>query len=193
MNTIYIKDIVEKSNTSIKAIEDNFGYEPFTRKEYEEMLDRVVAHPQWYGKHHDYYTIESLIKHGIITVVKVETFSRVNDGDRWSGFITNRRDVDIISKDLWNLLPHELRNQIIEVAEDNGDPIGFECKRFYYAWTGVTANEIVEVLEMGIDPGVNGVKVGRVVPLALSFFRIGEQVVAHEVHTVCVLESRKSA
>jgi hypothetical protein len=148
MNPIYIKDIVEKSKTSIEAIESHFGHEPFTRKDYEGMLDRVAEHPQWYGKHHDYYTIESLIKHGIITVVKVETFSRVNEGDRWSGFITNRRDVDIISKELWDLLPRELRNQIIEVAEDNGDPIGFECKRFYYAWTGVTANEILEVLEI---------------------------------------------
>lgn len=147
MNTIYIKDIVRKSKTSIEAIESHFGHEPFTRKEYEGMLDRVAEHPQWYGKHHDYYTIESLIKHGIITVVKVETFSRVNDGDRWSGFITNRRDVDIISKDLWNLLPHELRNQIIEVAEDNGDPIGFECKRFHYAWTGATAEDVYEILK----------------------------------------------
>ena len=146
MNPIYITDIVEKSRTSIEVIESHFGHEPFTRKDYEEMLDKFTKR-SWYGKHHDYYTIESLVKHGIITIVKVETFSRVNENDRWSGFITNRRDVDIISKDLWNLLPRELRNQIIEVAEDNGDPIGFECKRFYYAWTGVTASEILEVLE----------------------------------------------
>lgn len=148
MNPIYIKEIVEKSSTSIEVIESHFGHEPFTRKDYEEMLDKFTEHTPWYGKHHDYYTIESLIKHGIITVVKVETFSRVNEGDRWSGFIANRRDEDIISKDLWNLLPRELRNQIMEIAEDNGDPIGFECKRFYYAWTGVTASEILEVLEI---------------------------------------------
>jgi hypothetical protein len=145
MNTICIKDIVRKSNTSIKAIEDNFGYEPFTRRQYEEMLDGVCHHN--YSKHEYNYTIESLLNHGIIKIVKVETFSRVNDGDRWSGFITNRRDVDIISKDLWNLLPHELRNQIMKVAEDNGDPIGFECKRFYYAWTGATAEDVYEILK----------------------------------------------
>ena len=146
MNPIYITDIVEKSRTSIEAIESHFGHEPFTRKEYEEMLDKFTS-CSWYGKHHDYYTIESLIKHGIITVVKVETFSRVNDGDRWSGFITNRRDVDIISKDFWDLLPYELRNQIMEIAEDNGDPIGFECQRFYYAWTGATAEDVYDILK----------------------------------------------
>lgn len=147
MNPIYIKGIVEKSKSSIEAIESNFGHEPFTRKDYEGMLDRIVVHPHWYGKHYDYYTIESLIKHGIITIVKVETFSRVNENDRWSGFITNRRDVDIISKDFWDILPRELRNQIMEIAEDNGDPIGFECKRFYYAWTGATAEDVYEILK----------------------------------------------
>lgn len=144
MNPIYIAGIVEKSRTSIEAIESHFGHEPFTRKDYEGMLDKISY---WNKKHYEHYTIETLIKHGIITVVKVETFSRANEGDRWGGFITNRRDEDIISKEFWDMLPHKLRNQIMEIAEDNGNPIGFECKRFYYAWTGVTASEILEALE----------------------------------------------
>lgn len=150
MNTTSIRKIVRKSNTSIKAIEDNFGYEPFTRRQYEEMLDGIPRHSyyRYVSKHEDNYTIESLLNHGIIKIVKVETFSRVNESDnRWSGFITNRRDVDIISKDLWDLLPRELRNQIMEIAEDNGDPIGFECQRFYYAWTGATAEDVYDILK----------------------------------------------
>lgn len=144
MNTIHIKDIVRKSNTSIKAIEDNFGYEPFTRRQYEEMLSNVCHHN--YSKHEYNYTIESLMKHGIITVVKVETFSRVKCG-MWGKYIMSRSEEEVITKDLWNLLPRELRNQIMEIAEDNGDPIGFECKRYYYAWTGATAEDVYEILK----------------------------------------------
>lgn len=144
MNTIYIRDIVRKSNTSIKAIEDNFGYEPFTRRQYEEMLDGVCHHN--YSKHEYNYTIESLIRHGIITVVKVETFSRVGL-DMWDKYVMSRGNEEVITKELWDMLPHELRNQIMEIAEDNGDPIGFECKRFYYAWTGATAEDVYEILK----------------------------------------------
>ena len=148
MNTTSIRKIVKKANTSIKAIEDNFGYEPFTRRQYEEMLDDN-SYDDCYeyamvSKHATNYTIETLIKHGIIKIVKVETFSRV-------GFVGNRvmsqSNEKVMSKDLWDMLPRDIRNQIMKIAEDNNDPIGFKCKRFYYAWTGVTAEEIYEVIK----------------------------------------------
>ena len=144
MNTIHIKDIVRKSNTSIKAIEDNFGYEPFTRRQYEEMLGNVCHHN--YSKHEYNYTIESLMKHGIIKIVKVETFSRVGF-DMWENYVRNRNNEEIMKKEFWDLLPYELRSQIMRVAEDNGDPIGFECQRFYYAWTGATAEDVYDILK----------------------------------------------
>lgn len=146
MNTTYIKDIVRKSNTSIKTIEKAFGYEPFTRKEYEEMLDNIPRPYYHYGKHEDNYTIESLINHGIIKIVKVETFSRVEIG-QWDDFVKDRHNNSVISSELWNALTPELRKQIMSVAEDNNAPIGFECKRFYYAWTGVTAEDVYEILK----------------------------------------------
>ena len=143
MNTTSIRKIVKKANTSIKAIEDNFGYVPFTRRQYEEMLDDIFC-DDWVSKHENNYTIETLIKHGIIKIVKVETFSRV-------GFVDNRvmsqSNEEVMSKDLWDMLPCDIRNQIIKIAEDNNDPISFKCKRFYYAWTGVTAEEIYEVIK----------------------------------------------
>lgn len=148
MNTTSIRKIVKRANTSIKAIEDNFGYEPFTRRQYEEMLDDI-SYDDCYeyamvSKHENNYTIETLIKHGIIKIVKVETFSRV-------GFVDNRvmsqSNEEVMSKDLWDMLPRDIRNQIMKIAEDNNDPIGFKCKRFYYAWTGVTAEEIYEVIK----------------------------------------------
>lgn len=141
MNTTSIRKIVRKANTSIKAIEDNFGYEPFTRRQYEEMLDKISY---WTSKHATNYTIETLIKHSIIKIVKVETFSRV-------GFVGNRvisqSNEKFMSKDLWDMLPRDIRNQIMKIAEDNNDPIGFKCKRFYYAWTGVTAEGIYEIIK----------------------------------------------
>ena len=148
MNTTSVRKIVKKANTSIKAIEDNFGYEPFTRRQYEEMLDDISYDDcyeyEMVSKHESNYTIESLIKHGIIKIVKVETFSRV-------GFVDNRvmsqSNEEVMSKDLWDMLPCDIRNQIIKIAEDNNDPISFKCKRFYYAWTGVTAEEIYEVIK----------------------------------------------
>lgn len=144
MNTIYIKDIVRKSNTSIKAIEDNFGYEPFTRRQYEEMLDNVCHHN--YSKHEYNYTIESLMKHGIIKIVKVETYSRVGF-DCWENYVRNRNNENIMTKELWDMLSPHVRNLIMETAEDNGNPIGFECQRFYYAWTGATAEDVYEILK----------------------------------------------
>ena len=148
MNTTSIRKIVRKSNTSIKAIEDNFGYEPFTRRQYEEMLDGIPRHSyyRYVSKHEDNYTIESLLNHGIIKIVKVETFSRVGF-DMWENYVRNRNNEDIMKKEFWDLLPYELRNQIMEIAEDNGDPIGFECQRFYYAWTGATAEDVYDILK----------------------------------------------
>ena len=148
MNTTSIRKIVKKANTSIKAIEDNFGYEPFTRRQYEEMLDDI-SYDDCYeyameSKHATNYTIESLIKHGIIQIVKVETFSRIGFVDN---HIMSQSNEEVMSKDLWDMLPCDLRNQIMKIAEDNNDPIGFKCKRFYYAWTGVTAEEIYEVIK----------------------------------------------
>ena len=148
MNTNSIRKIVRKSNTSIKAIEDNFGYEPFTRRQYEEMLNGIPrrSYYRYVSKHEDNYTIETLLNHGIIKIVKVETFSRVGF-DMWENYVRNRNNEDIMKKEFWDLLPYELRNQIMEIAEDNGDPIGFECKRFYYAWTGATAEDVYEILK----------------------------------------------
>ena len=148
MNTTSIRKIVRKSNTSIKAIEDNFGYEPFTRRQYEEMLDGIPRHSyyRYVSKHEDNYTIESLLNHGIIKIVKVETFSRVGF-DMWENYVRNRNNEDIMKKEFWDLLPYELRNQIMEIAEDNGDPICFECQRFYYAWTGATAEDVYDILK----------------------------------------------
>lgn len=148
MNTTSIRKIVRKSNTSIKAIEDNFGYEPFTRRQYEEMLNSIPRHGyyRYVGNHADNYTIESLLNHGIIKIVKVETFSRVGF-DMWENYVRNRNNEDIMKKEFWDLLPYELRNQIMRIAEDNGDPIGFECQRFYYAWTGATAEDVYEILK----------------------------------------------
>lgn len=148
MNTTSIRKIVRKSNTSIKAIEDNFGYEPFTRRQYEEMLDSIPRHSyyRYVSKHEDNYTIETLLNHGIIKIVKVETFSRVGF-DMWENYVRNRNNEDIMKKEFWDLLPYELRNQIMRIAEDNGDPIGYECQRFYYAWTGATAEDVYEILK----------------------------------------------
>lgn len=141
MNTTSIRKIVKKANTSIKAIEDNFGYEPFTRRQYEEMLDKISY---WTSKHATNYTIETLIKHGIIKIVKVETFSRIDFVDDYG---MSQNNEEVIAKDLWDMLPCDIRNQIIKIAEDNDDLITFKCKRFYYAWTGVTAEEIYEVIK----------------------------------------------
>lgn len=148
MNTTSIRKIVKRANTSIKAIEDNFGYEPFTRRQYEEMLDNI-SYDDCYeyamvSKHATNYTIETLIKHGIIKIVKVETFSRVGFVDN---HVMSQSNEEVMSKDLWDMLPRDIRNQIMKIAEDNNDPIGFKCKRFYYAWTGVTAEEIYEVIK----------------------------------------------
>lgn len=148
MNTTAIRKIIKKANASIKAIEDNFGYEPFTRRQYEEMLDDI-SYGNCYryamkSKHATNYTIESLIKHGIIKIVKVETFSGVDFEDN---HVMSQSNEEAMSKDLWDMLPCDLRNQIMKIAEDNNDPIGFECKRFYYAWTGLTAEEIYGVIK----------------------------------------------
>ena len=148
MNTTAIRKIIKKVNASIKAIEDNFGYEPFTRRQYEEMLHDISC-DNCYGyamksKHATNYTIESLIKHGIIKIVKVETFSGVDFEDN---YVMSQSNEEAMSKDLWDMLPCDLRNQIMKIAEDNNDPIGFECKRFYYAWTGLTAEEIYGVIK----------------------------------------------
>ena len=148
MNTTSIRKIVKKANTSIKAIEDNFGYEPFTRRQYEEMFDDISCDDCYeYAmkrKHATNYTIESLIKHGIIQIVRVETFSRIDFEDN---HVMNQRNEEVISKDLWDMFSCDLRNQIMKIAEDNNDPIGFECKRFYYAWTGLTAEDVYENLK----------------------------------------------
>lgn len=141
MNTTSIRKIVKKANTSIKAIEDNFGYEPFTRRQYEEMLDKISY---WTSKHATNYTIETLIKHSIIKIVKVETFSGVGFED---DYVINQNNEEVMSKDLWDMLPRDIRNQIIKIAENKDDPIGFKCKRFYYAWTGVTAEEVYEIIK----------------------------------------------
>ena len=143
MNTTAIRKIVKKANTSIKAIEDNFGYVPFTRRQYEEMLDDIFC-DDWVSKYATNYTIESLIKHGIIQIVRVETFLRIDFED---DYVMNQRNEEVISKDLWDMLSCDLRNQIMKIAEDNNDPIGFECKRFYYAWTGLTAEDVYENLK----------------------------------------------
>lgn len=148
MNTTSIRKIVKKANTSINAIEDNFGYEPFTRRQYEEMLNDISCDDCYEyameSKHAYNYTIETLIKHGIIKIVKVETFSRIGFVDN---HIMSQSNEEVMSKDLWDMLPCDLRNQIMKIAEDNNDPIDFKCKRFYYAWTGVTAEEIYEVIK----------------------------------------------
>lgn len=150
MNTTSIRKIVRKSNTSIKAIENAFGYEPFTRRQYEEMLNNTPrsanSYYRYVSKHEDNYTIESLLNHGIIKIVKVETFSRVGF-DMWDKYVMSRGNEEVMTKELWDMLPHKLRNQIMEIAEDNGDPIGFECQRFYYAWTGATAEDVYEILK----------------------------------------------
>ena len=143
MNTTSIRKIVKKANTSIKTIEDNFGYVPFTRRQYEEMLDDIFC-DDWVSKHATNYTIESLIKHGIIQIVRVETFSGIDFEDN---HVMNQRNEEVISKDLWDMLSCDLRNQIMKIAEDNNDPIGSECKRFYYAWTGLTAEDVYENLK----------------------------------------------
>ena len=143
MNTTAIRKIVKKANTSIKAIEDNFGYVPFTRRQYEEMLDDIFC-DDWVSKYATNYTIESLIKHGIIQIARVETFLRIDFED---DYVMNQRNEEVISKDLWDMLSCDLRNQIMKIAEDNNDPIGFECKRFYYAWTGLTAEDVYENLK----------------------------------------------
>ena len=148
MNTTSIRKIVKKANTSIKAIEDTFGYEPFTRRQYEEMLDDI-SYDDCYeyamkSKHAYNYTIETLINYGIIDVVKVETFSRVGFVDN---HVMSRNNEEVMSKDLWDMLPRDIRNQIMQIAEDNNAPIGFECKRFYYAWTGATAESVYESLK----------------------------------------------
>ena len=148
MNTTSIRKIVKRANTSIKAIEDNFGYEPFTRRQYEEMLDDISCDDCYEyameSKHAYNYTIETLIKHGIIKIVKVETFSRIGFVDN---HIMSQSNEEVMSKDLWDMLPRDIRNQIMKIAEDNNNPIGYKCKRFYYAWTGVTAEEIYEVIK----------------------------------------------
>ena len=148
MNTTAIRKIIKKANASIKAIEDNFGYEPFTRRQYEEMLDDISCDDcckyVMKSKHATNYTIESLIKHSIIKIVKVETFSGVSSEDN---HVMSQSNEEVMSKDLWDMLPCDLRNQIMKIAEDNNDPIGFECKRFYYAWTGVTAEEVYGIIK----------------------------------------------
>ena len=148
MNTTSIRKIVKRANTSIKAIEDNFGYEPFTRRQYEEMLDDI-SYDDCYeysmaSKHAYNYTIESLIKHNIIKIVKVETFSRIGFVDN---HVMSQDNEEVMSKELWDMLPCDIRNQIMKIAEDNNNPIGYKCKRFYYAWTGLTAEDVYEIIK----------------------------------------------
>lgn len=144
MNFTTIKKTTTKAKTSIDFIEDAFGFEPFTRKDYESRLDRVVS--RWYGRHYEYFTIETLLKYDIIKVVKVETFKRV-EVDSWDEFIMDNNRNKIIANELWEVLTPELRNQIVSVAEDNGTDIGYEAKRFYYAYTGIDIDTLINDIE----------------------------------------------
>lgn len=144
MNFTTIKKTATKAKTSIDFLEDTFGFEPFTRKDYESELDRVAN--RWYGRHGEHFTIETLIKYDIIKVVKVETFKRV-EVDRWDEFIMDNDRNKIIANELWEALTPELRKQIISVAEDNGTDIGYEAKRFYYAYTGIDIDTLINDIE----------------------------------------------
>lgn len=144
MNFTTIKKTATKAKTSIDFLEDTFGFEPFTRKDYESELDRVAN--RWYGRHGEHFTIETLIKYDIIKVVKVETFKRV-EVDRWDDFIMDNDRNKIIANELWEALTPELRKQIISVAEDNGTDIGYEAKRFYYAYTGIDIDTLINDIE----------------------------------------------
>lgn len=144
MNFTTIKKTTTKAKTSIDFLEDAFGFEPFTRKDYENELDKVAN--RWYGRHGEHFTIETLIKYDIIKIVKVETFKRV-ETDRWDDFIMDNNRNKIISNELWEALTPELRKQIISVAEDNGTDIGYEAKRFYYAYTGIDIDTLINDIE----------------------------------------------
>lgn len=144
MNIQTIKKTTTKAKTSIDFIEEAFGFEPFTRKDYENELDRVAS--RWYNKHHEHFTIETLIKYDIIKIVKVETFKRV-EVDSWDEFIMDNNRNKIIANELWEVLTPELRNQIVSIAEDNGTDIGYEAKRFYYAYTGIDIDTLINDIE----------------------------------------------
>jgi hypothetical protein len=144
MNIRTIKNTTAKAKTSINFVEEAFGFEPFTRKDYESRLDRVAS--RWYNKHHEHFTIETLIKYNIIKIVKVETFKRV-EIDNWSGFVMDNCNNKIISSELWENLSSELRKQIMSVVEDNGTDIGYEAKRFYYAYTGIDIDTLISDIE----------------------------------------------
>lgn len=144
MNFTTIKNTTKKAKTSIDFLEDTFGFEPFTRKDYESRLDRVAN--RWYGRHGEHFTIETLIKYDIIKVVKVETFKRV-EVDSWDEFIMDNNRNKIIANELWEVLTPELRNQIVSIAEDNGTDIGYEAKRFYYAYTGIDIDTLINDIE----------------------------------------------
>ena len=106
MNFTTIKKTTTKAKTSIDFLEDTFGFEPFTRKDYEDELDKVAN--RWYGRHGEHFTIETLIKYDIIKVVKVETFKRV-EVDRWDEFIMDNDRNKIIANELWEAMPLEVR------------------------------------------------------------------------------------
>lgn len=144
MNIQTIKKTTTKAKTSIDFIEEAFGFEPFTRKEYENELVKVES--RWYSKHHEHFTIETLLKYDIIKIVRVETFKRV-ETDRWDDFVMDNNRNKIISNELWEVLTPELRKQIISVAEDNGTDIGYEAKRFYYAYTGIDIDTLLSDIE----------------------------------------------
>lgn len=144
MNFTTIKNTTKKAKTSIDFLEDTFGFEPFTRKDYESELDRVAN--RWYGRHGEHFTIETLIKYEIIKIVKVETFKRV-EVDSWDEFIMDNNRNKIIANELWEVLTPELRNQIVSIAEDNGTDIGYEAKRFYYAYTGIDIDTLISDIE----------------------------------------------
>ena len=144
MNTTTIRNTAIKAKTSIGFVENEFGFEPFTRREYEERLDKVAN--RWYGRHGEHFTIETLIKYDIIKIVKVETFKRV-EIDNWDDFVMDNDRNKIISSDLWEMLTPELRNQIVSIAEDNGTDIGYDAKRFYYAYTGIDIDTLINDIE----------------------------------------------
>ena len=144
MNTQTIKKTTTKAKASIDFIEEAFGFEPFTRRDYESILEREPN--RWYDKHRNHFTIETLLKYDIIKIVRVETFKRV-ETDRWDDFVMDNNRNKIISNELWEALTPELRKQIISVAEDNGTDIGYEAKRFYYAYTGIDIDTLLSDIE----------------------------------------------
>jgi hypothetical protein len=142
MNIRTIKNTTTKAKTSIDFVEEAFGFEPFTRKDYESRLDRVAS--RWYNKHHEHFTIETLLKYDIIKIVRVETFKRV-EIDNWSGFVMDNCNNKIISSELWENLSSELRKQIMSVVEDTA-PISVMKQRDFTMPTQVLISILLSAI-----------------------------------------------